>query len=146
MSLNIYTRERDIPKSVPFILANDAVFSGRLGDDALTRRILKEIDGAERLDEQLIRGKAGNLTSADHISTGAKTLLNIYTQPQRCFTVAECGNNALCMLPLITAGHVFWQVPVALCDHDIPCDIMYRHRRFKSFWSFLNFCRINGVH
>jgi hypothetical protein len=71
------------------------------------------------------------------LSTGTKTLLNILGHPDICFNVCECGNNALCLLPLIQNGNIYWEMPAVVYDENMVCSIKYRGRVYTDFDSFI---------
>ena len=71
------------------------------------------------------------------LSTGTKTLLNIIQHPDKCFSVCECGNNALSLLPLITEGSIYWSIPVVAYNGDSACDIICNGKEYKDFYEFL---------
>lgn len=71
------------------------------------------------------------------LSTGAKTLLNIVTHQDKCFNVCECGNNALCLLPLIKDGSIYWEVSAVAYTGDGFCDISYNGKIYTDFYKFL---------
>jgi hypothetical protein len=141
MSLNIYTAIEDIPDKMRYIKCNDAFFDedGIIGDNLFCKDIIKDIDGAEYIDNYTFKGrfdKFGNLDKI-HLSTGAKTALNIYQNPNICFDVCECGNNALCKILKIKEGNILWETPVALYRGDPDCDIDFKDVNYKSIFEFL---------
>jgi hypothetical protein len=124
-----------------YIKCNDAFFDedGIIGDDLFCKDIIKDIDGAEYVDNYMFKGrfdKFGNLDKI-HLSTGAKTALNIYQNPNICFDVCECGNNALCKILKIKEGNILWETPVALFRGDPDCDINFKDVNYKSIFEFL---------
>lgn len=143
MSLHVYRTKSDIPTSIPYILSNDNHFSlTSLKNTELEALVLKTVDKAEFVDSRTVQTRTkGVKVPKEYLSTGVKTLLNIICCPDMCFDLAECGNNALCCLPYIHEGHVFWKIPVAICDFDSECDIVCEGKHFTSFFDFLDYCR-----
>ena len=149
MSLNVYTRKDFIPSGVVLIDSNDSYFEGcgLIPDTELSHLILREIDKATRASDLYFTPRnpdVGNL-SRNNLSTGTKTLLNIINTPSLCFSLVECGDNALELLPLIRHGNVFWEHPVAFVGAYDACDIVLNSQiSFSSYTEFLNYCLYGG--
>jgi hypothetical protein len=112
-----YTKRELIPSTVKFINNNDCYFFlTELSDDDVTNRVLSTIDKAKYNSNNTIIGrdeKLGALNSTC-LSTGAKTLLNVYKHPDVCFSLEECGLNALMLivnLSTIITGFVYFPDP-----------------------------------
>lgn len=146
MSLHIYTSKEQIPENVKYIKINDAYFDVRtdIPDSELSRKILKEIDKAEYVNDKVFKGRTeafGNLDKS-MLSTGTKTLFNIIMHPKVCFDVLECGVNALNNLPYIQEGHILWEYPMTFPDESaIPCDIICDDKHYSEFFDFLRVMR-----
>ena len=69
--------------------------------------------------------------------TSEKTLLNIIQHPDKCFSVCECGNNVLSLLPLITEGNIYWSIPTVAYTGSSNCDIICNGKEYKDFYKFL---------
>ena len=146
MSLTIYTDKSKIPNDLLLISENDAFFDGAtiLKDDAITRYILKTIDQATYVNEYMFSGRAkcfGNLDKSN-LSTGAKTLLNIAQHADKCFDVVECGNNALCVLPYLRDGYVYWKNIYAVYAGDGACDILWNDKHYTDFYDLMDVWRV----
>lgn len=142
MSLKIYTNKQDLRSNLKLINYNDEFFKGEsLKDNALTRKIMKEIDHAEYSSENTFLGRDESLgrLNKEHLSTGCKTLLNIASNPDKCFDVIECGINVLSLLPLIKEGNILWEVPVLHYVGNIECDIIIHNKHFSDFKQFLSY-------
>lgn len=143
MSLNVYFSKADVPEKLRIIEKNDAYFNGgtTLADTPLVRQVLWEIDMARYCNDNGFYGRSSNVAlSRDRLSTGAKTLINIIQHPNVCFSVVECGGNALCFLQNITEGFVLWENPVVSVSHlSNPCDILCQGRHFTEFVNFLEY-------
>jgi hypothetical protein len=142
MSLMVYSNLEDVKKSgKTLVRLNDLYFDTEttLSDDNITSIILKTVDKASYNSKQTFRGRDESLGALNKsmLSTGTKTLLNILEHPDVCFDVCECGNNALCLLPLIKNGNIYWKVPVAVYDKNIDCDIQYEGSHYTDFDSFI---------
>lgn len=141
MSLTIYSAKHMPPKGTNIIDINDAFFDAEtdLGNTELEREILSKIDKARYCSTSSFYGRTTDKVSIpkDNLSTGAKTLLNIISHPEICFNLCECGRNALEMLPKITDGIVYWEIPVIAYSGDEKCSIVYCDKIYTDFYEFL---------
>ncbi|MGN0153208.1 MAG: DUF4869 domain-containing protein [Lachnospiraceae bacterium] len=140
MSLRIFTDKSEIPSDMKLIDYNDLFFNGQsLADDEVSEIVMREIDKAEYNTENTFIGRDKSLGSLnkEHLSTGCKTLLNIISNPDKCFDVIECGSNALSLLPLIRNGNVLWKLPVLHYVGNTSCDIVIHNQHFTDFKKFL---------
>ena len=55
---------------------------------------MKHTDGATYIDQRYFRDRYGAYVPWFDLSTGGKTVLNIFYNPQICFSQRECGENA----------------------------------------------------
>lgn len=62
--------------------------------DEKIKALVRDIDGTECSDDGLIKNRSGRDISLDNLSTGCKTAINIYCNPNVVFDTIECGNNA----------------------------------------------------
>lgn len=143
MCLTIYTKKSEIPKEIMFIDYNDLFFeSVNLEDNELTKKILLEIDKAKYNSSLTFIGRDSGIGALNksNLSTGSKTLLNIVANKDKCFSVSECGQNALALIPYIRDGYILWEVPVlhylGECEQ---CDIKIDGKEFKNFDEFLSY-------
>ncbi len=133
MSLKVYTHKSEIPSHIKYINYNDKFFSSvELKDSNLIRNILDKIDKAtyNSKDTFIGRDKALGALNKNLLSTGCKTILNIASNPEICFDVIECGQNAIKCLTLLTQGHILWTLPVLITDIDDTCDIEINGKKF----------------
>ncbi len=111
MSLNVYIREQDIPKGMPLILRNDTKFDKDLffGDLNITPaviNVMKILDNAEYAPPKSMKSRFGNFVDMEHLSTGAKTIINTLNHPESCISAVECGDNAVWLLLQLNLGNV----------------------------------------
>ncbi len=142
MALVVYTDKKDIENSgKDLVMINDLFFNYDtvLEDSELVRFILSTIDKASYNSSLTFIGRTKELGALNKnmLSTGTKTLLNIIQHPDKCFSVCECGNNALSLLPLITEGSIYWSIPVVAYNGDSACDIICNGKEYKDFYEFL---------
>lgn len=141
MSLTIFTKKEDIPKNIKLVEQNDAYFNlyTKLHNTELENEILKVIDKAEFASEKTFIGRSKSFGGLykECLSTGTKTLLNILNHKDVCFSLLECGDNAIDMLPRITEGYVFWENPITVYLGEEDCEVEYRGRSYTNFYDVL---------
>lgn len=146
MSLRIITNADELNKDTSkFVDYNDIYFQSiTLKNDEITNKILQYIDKAHYSSENTFIGRDIALGALNKtlLSTGCKTLINIAYNPKVCFSVAECGPNALEALSFIDNGIVYWENPILFLTHDIKCNIEYNNIHYYRFMDFLN-CVMN---
>lgn len=143
MSLNLYLRPEDCP--VKIIDSNDAYFDlyTKLKNTSLIQYILQNVDDAKYCTSSSFTsaGYGGISVPISCLSTGTKTLLNIIEHPDECFSLSECGQNALRVLPVIKDGNAFCpDLGVALRENS-DCDILCDGIRYTKFLDLLNYVR-----
>lgn len=142
MSLVIYTQKEQIPKSVKYINYNDKFFASvELNDNTLTKNVLCKIDKATYNSKDTFTGRDKSLGALNKnlLSTGCKTILNIVSNPDKCFDVIECGQNAINCLTMIHQGHILWTYPVLITGIDSKCDIEIHGKKFKNIMDLADY-------
>lgn len=144
MSLKIYAVEADVPKDMPFIWLNDPYFDGAtlLKDDDFTRDVLLKIDKATRRTDDVFEPRTKELGGLYRccLSTGTKTALNIAQHPDKCFSLAECGLNALeLILTSLHEGNVLWTFNMLRLD-NLSCDVEMNGRHFTHLFDLMMYC------
>jgi hypothetical protein len=125
----MYTKKELIPEGVNYINKNDAYFEQLcLFNDEVTRKILYEIDKAMYNTDKTFIGRDKSLGAIykEHLSTGSKTLLNVYLNKDTCFDLLECGPNCLHLLIQLSNkidGTVFLRKPTVIFRGDDTCNI-----------------------
>lgn len=143
--LNIYDNREEISNN-KIVDMNDAYFNLHtfLYDSEFTRTVLKTIDQAGYYSEHAFVSRTkgmGNLTK-NLLSTGSKTLLNIYYHPDVCFNVCECGYTALSLLPLIGHGSILWEYPATQFRGSVTeCSIIFKGNVYHDFIELLKYFR-----
>jgi hypothetical protein len=109
--LNIYIGSID-KTNKQYCEYNDAWFDKYFKDidfnDTL-QKIIKKIDGVEYIGNFRVNSKFEKDTaiSVRELSTGCKTALNVAAFPNKTFSVAECGDNALEVMFNYTRGNIY---------------------------------------
>lgn len=93
---------------------NDGWFNMHIGkfnmDDA-DSSIIKSIDGVDVYPEDkkyfISPFKDKAIVKMDNLSTGCKTALNVLNFPDKCFSINECGRNAIDKIFTFDDGKVF---------------------------------------
>lgn len=138
MSLKVITDKKDINRVVDY---NDIYFNKiHLENNSITTKIMEEIDKAHYSSESTFIGRDKSLGALNKnlLSTGCKTLLNIAYNPNVCFSVAECGPNALYALSKLDNGIIYWENPVLFLTEDTKCDIEYKGKHYNKYSDFLS--------
>lgn len=142
--LNIYGSREDVKHKDIIDLNDDYFISISLMDDEFTKTVLNEIDDAEYYDETSIlsRRKGVKCLYKDTLSTGAKTLLNIYYNPDVCFNICECGHNAIRLLPMVEDGNILWEYPVTYgLGYTEKCSVSFQGRLYTNWAELLEHLR-----
>lgn len=142
MSLKIITDKAILEKTgTRYVDYNDMFFqSVSLRNTEITNVILQRIDKAHYASEDTFigRDKALGALNKSLLSSGCKTLLNIAYNPDICFSLAECGPNALECLGILNDGIVYWENPVLFLIKDTECNIEYNGELYSRYTDFLN--------
>lgn len=116
--LNIY-----LPGSVDMNnvqLLNDLWFDVNVNSmvfDAFSKGLIKAVDNVDYVSKFKIKSKYNDCVySIKQLSTGCKTLLNIYMFKDEIFTLSECGANAIDKLFEITMGNVYLDSFIIVTD------------------------------
>ena len=72
--------------------------------DEKVNGLTRYTDGATYVNEQLFRDRYGAYVPWSGMSTGGKTVLNVFYNPELCFNTAECGENAAADLKNLKQG------------------------------------------
>lgn len=141
MSLKIITDKTIVEEmKIKYVDYNDLFFqSMALIDNEITAKILQIIDKARYANHDSFIGRDEVLGAMNKslLSSGCKTLLNIAYNPNICFSVAECGPNALETLSIINDGIIYWENPVLFLVEDVACNIEYNNKQYTKFMDFL---------
>ena len=61
----------------------------------------------------------GEVLNIDKLSTGCKTLLNIFYNPDIIFDIRECGENALDLIYALPEGNIYCDYPLISFDMTV---------------------------
>lgn len=108
--ITIYKAKKDIPQDMEYVELNDVFFNKNtvlvLDDNA--KKIVEQIDEAQLEGKFKIKSKFnGVILDVDCLSTGCKTVLNVFYFPQKVFCMKECGDNALEVLYALKHGAAY---------------------------------------
>lgn len=138
MSLYVYTENDNIANVCSF---NDKFFNKNtlLTDSNIVKRILRDIDGAVRVDNNRFQSKfsSSGIVSREFLSTGCKTALNIVEHPDTVFSTIECGINALDVILTLHEGKILWYKNITLLPPDQQIDISWHGRVYNTLQDFL---------
>ncbi|MDO5408643.1 MAG: hypothetical protein Q4F28_15145 [Eubacteriales bacterium] len=107
--------------------------------------IIRNIDGSELLDGSDIRTGFGHLTDISNLSTGCKTAINVYLNPDKLISCDEAGNNAFEEILNIGTGRIQIRELPVLWD-DVEVDILLHSHIVgdKSYSSYYSLCEEAG--
>lgn len=109
MALHLYVGENNLPTDKEFILDNENFFEfSGVTDCAFSRRIIQELEEGTFIDTIFFRDRFGGQLYINCLSTGAKTLFNIYNNQDKIFYGGEMGDNALALLGELNEGNVYF--------------------------------------
>jgi hypothetical protein len=108
--LNIYIGEDNIPSNLKIVYDNEIEFMLiGLNDSEECKRILREIETAEYIDNSSFNDRFGYKLYSDMLSTSTKTLINIVSNTSSVFFGGELGANARHLLMTLREGNVFFR-------------------------------------
>lgn len=105
----IFKNKKDIPQDKEYIELNDIFFNQNTAAklDEQAAKYIQMIDGSQLVSKYKIRSRFdGSILNTDQLSTGCKTVLNVFYFPNKVFCLKECGNNALEILYGFEQGNV----------------------------------------
>ena len=110
-----------------------------LKDTEFTRTVLSEIDKASYNDKLTFIGRSKQFGSLfkNTLSSGTKTLLSIQQFEDVCFDLSLCGNNAKCLLPLLSKGNILLKDKSIIYAGRGDCDIVCNNKHYSNFYDFL---------
>ena len=113
--ITVYKKKEDIPKNSKLVELNDIYFNRNTSQklDSQAKKIINEIDGAALCEKYKIVSKfQKEVLNIDRLSTGCKTALNIYYNPEIVFSIKECGDNAIDVIYDLQEGRIYSEYPV----------------------------------
>lgn len=119
--ITVYKKKEDIPQSMKLVELNDIYFNRYTSQklDSRAEKIIMDIDGSALCEKYKIISKfQSEVLNIDRLSTGCKTALNIYYNPDKIFSIKECGDNALDVIYGFQEGNIFSEYPVISFEMD----------------------------
>ncbi len=139
--LEVYVNKSNVPKSVKIENFNDLFFDlnyGNLVVDDAVKNIIKQIDGSVYQENGRVLTKFNEIAELNHLSSGCKTAINIYKNPNKMFNCAECGNNALEVIFRLPNGRVCSEYAPAYPDFYTPVNVVLCGKAKKKAFNNLN--------
>lgn len=143
--ITIYKNKKDIPQNKEYIELNDVFFNKNtvLVLDEHAEEIVEQIDGAKLDGKFKIKSKFNEVTlDVDCLSTGCKTVLNVFYFPEKVFCMKECGDNALEVLYALENGGVYsnyavipFDMPEVQVCSDTGIKKIKEYEKLKEWWS-----------
>lgn len=95
--------------------------------DDKAKEIMKNIDDVEYKENHRFCSKfePNADIKLDELSTGCKTALNVYFNPNKIFTVAECGTNAIKEILNLPQGNIYFSFYTTIPDFTNSLKVVY---------------------
>lgn len=128
--LTIYMSKTCIPKDLMFVTNNEDEFDlNFMADcsrfDDTVKGLIKRIDGSTLMPDNSIPSiltKFNNRLDITYLSTGCKTAINVHLMSEVCFSLNECGNNAIIEILRFNSGTVYLDYePFSWDDFMVDC-------------------------
>lgn len=115
--LHLYSDKDCIPDDIMYVRDNVKFFAETTVDklDERVDALLRLTDGAKYFNKYYFIDKFGCSVPWIGLSTGGKTILNIFYNEDCCFDTLECGKNALTDLKNLSVGRA---CPDYICNLD----------------------------
>ena len=126
--ITIFKQKNDIPEDLEYIELNDVFFNQHtaslLDENAVS--LIQKIDHSEMISKYRMKSRFSDIAlDIDCLSTGCKTILNVFYFPDRVFGLKECGNNALNIFYQLEKGYVYSEY--ALIPLEMNCVMVQDH-------------------
>lgn len=119
--ITIFKNRKDIPQNKEYIELNDIFFNQNTARklDERAEQFIERIDASKLLSKYRIRSRFDDIIlNTDQLSTGCKTVLNVFYYPDKVFCLKECGNNVLEVLYNFEKGSVYSEYAMIPFDID----------------------------
>lgn len=135
MPLNLYIKKEDVNKTgLKLEERNDAFFNLHIGTTKISdtiKSLILNIDHTTYSSGSDIRTKYGRLVDIRKISTGCKTAINIYSNPDKLFNCVEAGDNALRGILMFNRGNAYMPLlPSIINNFSVDVLLHYMGKRY----------------
>lgn len=137
MSLMVYDDTTN--SGIDVIIDNNSYFELNTipTDCSFVRLLIEKVEGGTYKDNNSFISKLGYETNIFNLSSGSKTILNIYYNSSTCFDLRDCGNNALSfLLKYLDTGTVYWTSSLFIYGKNFEIDINYNGVHYTDLYSF----------
>ena len=86
-------------------------------EDKTVQHIIEQIDGSKHIKGNVFESIYGTITS-DKFSTGCKTMLLYYLEPEYIINLSKCGDNC---------SRIFTEITKQRLSKNIPCIVQVQH-------------------
>ena len=133
--------ERDVEKLSNYVHNNVEFFNEHTVRklDYNVDILLEEIDAVKFKNNVVAIDRFGNNIYWNQISTGGMTILNVFYNPDKIFSLCEAGPNTWKTIFSIRDGGVVSGYPVL--PDELECDILYRNKRFYTAGDLLSYIK-----
>lgn len=112
--IRIY-KKKAIPNGMEKIELNDVYFNKTTVSmlEGGAADIIYRIDKSKMIDKYTVESRFdGSRLNIDKLSTGCKTALNIWYNPDKVFDIRECGDNAIDVIYAFDKGNIYCDYPL----------------------------------
>lgn len=116
MALNLYIDYSDL-NGVDYVKFNDDFFDiskDTMKIDPVVKKLLYDIDKSKYVSKTTVLTRFDEYLDMEYSSTGCKTAINIYLNPDKIIDCIECGANALEVILKFKHGNCIGHYPPAL--------------------------------
>ena len=136
--MNKDTQNLIVKSGKGYVKYNDEFFDANkdaLVMDDTIRYLLKKIDGSAYESGTTMRTRYGEFLDIENSSTGCKTAINVYLNPDKIIDCMECGANALVEILKLGRGNIIAHfAPEAGKDTEINVNL-HDGNRIKNYRS-----------
>lgn len=143
--ITIFKEKKDIPQDLEYVELNDVFFNQHTASvlDEQADQIIETIDHSKRIGQYQICSRfQGTVLDIDRLSTGCKTVLNVFYNPDKVFCMKECGENALAVLYGLKQGYVYsdyamipFEMEEVMVQTKQGSQMMENYEKLKEWWN-----------
>lgn len=132
MSLGVFIRRVDIPRGMEYIRYSDFYFKEHLREylpklkmDKTFENLMYAIDGAKYIGNGNIETDFNEIASVETLSSGCKTAVNVYKNPNKVIDTILCGGNALDEIFKLNKGYILMENRIPVIHQDKIDVVLY---------------------
>lgn len=135
MAVTIFVDRNGIPDSMSIIDCNDIWFGAnkdRIKVDDNIKKLMSLIDGSTYVRDTTMVTRYGEYIDMDYLSTGCKTAINAYANPNKIVDCIESGGNAILQMFRLKNGNLLVEIPpFSFEDYSIDAILVAKGKRIE---------------